>query len=433
MLGRFKHHIALTFPFLGKSRLLIACSGGVDSMVLAYLVKESGYDFALAHCNYKLRGQASDLDEALVRKWSLENDKQCFVKTFDLKDKEGSIQLKARNLRYDWFKELTTKERFDYVLTAHHADDNLETFFINLSRGTGLDGLRGIPQSNQDIVRPLLPFTKEDILKYAKSVGVPWREDKTNAELQYLRNRIRHEIVPKLREINPSFLFNFLQTQHYLGHGSQLLTNYGDELRAKLFAQSEARFYIPIDELKKLQPLEGYIFLLFKPFGFTQWQDLEDLLEGQSGKEIRSRSHRMIKNRAHLILAPLTLPSLLEYEFHENENESEWNDPIHLRIERVDAKESNSINVIYVDKEKLNYPLKLRKWKIGDYFYPLGMKGRKKLSKFFKDEKYSTIQKEEQWLLCSTTDIVWVLGKRMDDRFKVDQQTKETLKISWLL
>ena len=430
MLDEFKHHIALTFPFIEKSRLLIACSGGVDSMVLVHLIKGSGYDFALAHCNYKLRGDASNLDEELVKKWALENNQRLFLQTFDLQKEGGSIQLKARDLRYKWFQELMEEEGYDYVLTAHHADDNVETFLINLSRGTGLDGLTGIPRLNQNIVRPLLPFTKEDILNYAKSEKVSWREDESNSELKYLRNRVRHEIVPKLREINPSFLPNFQQTQEYLGLAGQLLNRYGKELRAMLFVPSGINFKISISDLKKLHPISGYLFLLFNSYGFTQWQDFVALLEGQSGKEIRSKSHRIIKNREHLILAPLTLLSQKEYEL--GENQDEWDDPVHLRIEHVDSMGTHSPNMINVDKEKLNYPLKLRKWKIGDYFYPLGMDGKKKLSKFFKDEKYSTIQKEEQWLLCTDTDIIWVLGKRMDKRFNVDHNTKEILKISWL-
>ena len=429
MLDKFKNHVAQTFPFLGECKLLVACSGGVDSMVLAHLVLQCGYQFSLAHCNYKLRREASDLDEALVTKWASENNKQVFLKTFDLSEEEGSIQLKARNFRYDWFKELIEKEGFDYVLTAHHADDNLETFFINLTRGTGLDGLSGIPQVNQSMIRPLLLFTKSNILDYANSEGIQWREDESNAELNYLRNRIRHEIVPKLLEINPSFLSNFQQTQEYVGFSSQLLDNYRKELTARLFLKSGNSFHILVAELQKLQPLAGYLYLLFKFFGFTQWDDLAHLLEAQSGKEIRSKSHRIIKDREHLILTPLVASSDGEYQLEVGEKELRH--PVSLKIGSVNIMEVPSSDTIFVDKEKLNYPLKLRKWKIGDYFYPLGMDGKKKLSKFFKDEKYSAIQKENQWLLCSNNDIVWILGKRMDDRFKVDQQTKEIIKISW--
>ena len=327
-------------------------------MVLAHLVLQCGYQFSLAHCNYKLRREASDLDEALVIKWASENNKQVFLKTFDLSEEEGSIQLKARNLRYNWFKELIEKEGFDYVLTAHHADDNLETFFINLTRGTGLDGLTGIPQVNQSMIRPLLLFTKNTILDYANSEGIQWREDESNAELNYLRNRIRHEIVPKLLEINPSFLSNFQQTQEYVGFSSQLLDNYRKELTARLFLKSGNSFHILVAELQKLQPLAGYLYLLFKFFGFTQWDDLAHLLEAQSGKEIRSKSHRIIKDREHLILTPLVASSDGEYQLEVGEKELRH--PVSLKIGSVNIMEVPSSGTIFVDKEKLNYPFKTK-------------------------------------------------------------------------
>jgi len=205
VLDKFKNHVSNTFPFLGESRLLIACSGGVDSMVLAHLAGECKFEFVLAHCNYKLRGQDSDLDQELVSSWGQERKVEVHSKTFDLSDETNSIQLKARQYRYDWFLSLLSKENYDFILTAHHADDSMETFFINLSRGTGLEGLTGIPQKNEHIVRPLLPFSKKEILGFAQSEAIPWREDESNTELKYVRNRIRHEIVPRFLEINPSF------------------------------------------------------------------------------------------------------------------------------------------------------------------------------------------------------------------------------------
>ena len=293
-----------------------------------------------------------------------------------------------------------------------------------------MEGLRGIPRKNQDIVRPLLTFSKGEILEFAKANGIPWREDLSNKDLKYLRNEIRHEIVPKLKELNPTFLSNFQQTQEYLDYSSQLLGNYREELKARLFTETNGEIHIPISELDKLSPLNGYLHLLFMDFGFTQWEDLTHLLTAQSGKEVRSLTHRMIKDRDYLILAPITKSE--EKVFLLTEDENQIKEPLQLTMDAVNAIGAFSPNVIYVDKEKLNYPLKLRKWKIGDYFYPLGMEGRKKLSKFFKDEKYTALQKESQWLLCSKDKIVWVLGKRLDDRFKVTGVTKEILKFTWV-
>jgi len=430
VLDKFKNHVSNTFAFLGESRLLIACSGGVDSMVLAHLAGECKFEFALAHCNYKLRGQDSDLDQELVSSWGQERKIEVHSKTFDLSDETNSIQLKARQYRYDWFLSLLSTENFDFILTAHHADDSMETFFINLSRGTGLEGLTGIPQKNEHIVRPLLPFSKKEILGFAQSEAIPWREDESNTELKYVRNRIRHEIVPRFLEINPSFFSNFTRTQEHLGHSAQLLEKYAVELRTRWFVEDEDAFYVPISELKSLKPLKGYLHLLFSDFGFTQWNDMVDLLTAQSGKAIQSKTHRLIKDRENLILAPLPV---LDEEAHTiQENEHNWQGPVELRFDKANLLENSSAKAVYVDKETLNYPLKLRKWKIGDYFYPLGMNGRKKVSKFFKDEKYSTVEKENQWLLCSQSDIVWVLGQRLDERFKVTEKTKEILKITWV-
>ncbi len=431
MLDRFRKHVANHFSFLNESKLLIACSGGIDSMVLAHLATMCDFNFSVAHCNYKLRGKASDLDEALVTAWCKKNDKQIFLKTFDLSDEAGSIQLQARNLRYDWFDQLLNDYEFEYLLTAHHADDTMETFFINLSRGTGLEGLTGIPEKRGNVVRPLLPFYKKEIIDFAKAENIAWREDESNTELKYLRNKIRHEVVPKFSEINPVFAENFQRSLEYLGLSAQLLADYGKELKTRIFKENGDEIHISIEELKSLSPLKGYLYLLFSVYGFTQWEDMLDLLNAQSGKEIQSKTHRIIKDREHLILTPIKISGQTEYLV--DMEEGVWKGPVNLKVERVGALDETSQNVIYVDKETLNYPLKIRKWKIGDYFYPLGLKGRKKVSKYFKDEKFSTIEKEKQWLLCSNSDIIWILGKRPDERFKVTERTKEILKFTLVL
>ena len=430
MLDQFKNHITTTFPFLRQSKLLVACSGGVDSMVLAFLLKAMGFSFALAHCNYKLRGEASEGDEELVKKWAEDYGIPFYSKDCDLRESKGSIQLEARNLRYQWFEELVRLEGFDFVLTAHHANDTIETFFINLSRGTGLQGLTGIPEENKNILRPLLPFFKNDIVAFAKQEGIPWREDQTNLESKYVRNKIRNEIIPKLEGLHPNFLVNFQKTQEFLSSAQFIVDNHITQLKEKLFRPVGDSFCISVNALKQLPHLDTYLYFLFHEYGFTQWKDLTDLLDTLSGKEIRSATHRIVRNRKDLILAPVT--QIIDKEFEINDLESFLQYPIQIKIESVDVMEPNKDNMICVDKEKLNYPLKLRKWKNGDYFYPLGMNGKKKLSKFFKDLKFSLIQKEEQWLLCSNEDIIWVLGQRMDKRFKVKPETKRIIKFTWI-
>ncbi len=430
MLEKFKVHCNSIFPFLSKSRLLLACSGGLDSMVLAHILLEYEMDFDLAHCNFKLRGPASDKDEAFVKAWGEDHGQKVHTRTFDLSKATGSVQLKARELRYKWFFELREHYQYDWILTAHHLNDSVETFLINLSRGTGLDGLIGIPEIQNNVIRPLLPFTRSQILEYAKQREIKWREDTSNLDTKYLRNKVRHNIVPELEALHPTFLANFLKTQQYLQHSEQLLKDYKELLQQQLFEPADDAIHISLEKLTALHPKAGYFFLLFQEYGFMNSEEIEKLLGSTSGKALRSDTHRLIKDRTTLILVALK-PEERQCFFLE-EGQDRLDDPIQLWLEEVSTVGTFSKNILYVDKEKLNYPLKLRKWEIGDYFYPLGMEGRKKLSKFFKDEKFDAIAKEEQWLLCSGNEVVWVIGKRPDERFKVTKDTQEILKITTL-
>ena len=428
MLAEFKNHIKVTFPFLADAPVLLAVSGGLDSMVLANLAKMLGWQFAVAHCNFKLREAASDLDEAFVADWCNSHEVPYFAKTFDLRELKGSIQLEARKVRYAWFLELM-QGGYRYLATAHHLDDAIETFLINLSRGTGIDGLTSIPEINGSIVRPLLPFSKDSLEVFAKKQGINWREDASNSSRDYQRNKMRHDVVPKLKENTPNFALNFQKTQSFLGLSALMLDNYADDLKKRFLLPKDDGFTISIEALKELSPLEGYLHLLFKSFGFTQWKDLQNLLDAQSGKEVHSPTHRLIKDREFLLLVPIMASSQVVYSIPDSEDNI--HQPIALSFEEVSGIEKRNDRTIYVDKEKLNYPLKLRKWKIGDYFYPLGMQGSKKVAKFFKDEKLNTLEKESQWLLCSGDAIIWIVGRRLDDRFKVGPTTQKILKCTW--
>ena len=257
-----------------------------------------------------------------------------------------------------------------------------------------------------------------------------WREDASNLDAKYLRNRIRHNVVPELEALHPTFLANFHKTQQYLLDSNQLLEDYKDILQQELFQQADDAIHISVEKLAALHPKAGYFFLLFEEYGFSHWEEIEKLLVSTSGKALRSDTHRLIKDRATLILVALKAEGQQYFFLDEGQNRLEH--PIKLQLEETSTLGRFSKNVLYVDKEKLNYPLKLRKWEIGDYFYPLGMVGRKKIAKFFKDEKLSAIAKEEQWLLCSGGEVVWVIGKRPDERFKVTADSKEILKITAL-
>ena len=432
MVQKFKEHVAAAMPFLNGKKLLLACSGGLDSVVLAHLCKALKFDFALAHCNFSLRGTESDGDEDFVRELASTFEINVYVKQFDTEqyaeEQRLSVQMAARELRYKWFDELLQSKRYDYVLTAHHADDSLETFLINLSRGTGIEGLSGIPQVNGNVVRPLLPFSRNEIIEYAKSESIQWREDSSNTSVKYLRNKIRHEIVPGIKELNPTFLQNFQHTQHHLRQINDLVNNHLNELKSKLFQQRKDKVQIKIAELQKLQPLDAYLYGLFNGYGFSEWSDVKDLLTAESGKQVFSKTHRLIKDRQSLILAKIERKESEAFEIHSDKAIDEL--PIKISLEDVETFEKQGQNVVFLDKEKLNFPLVLRNWKKGDYFYPFGMQGKKKLSKFFKDEKLDVLSKEKQWLLCSGDDIVWIVGRRADERFKVDDSTMKILKIT---
>jgi tRNA(Ile)-lysidine synthase len=437
MLNKFKSHIDVKFPFLKEAKVLIAISGGMDSVVLTHLCHDLKLNIALVHCNFNLRGAESDGDEDFVLQLAEDLDLEVFVESFDTnqyaKDSKQSIQMAARELRYNWFLELSDQLGFDYILTAHHADDNLETFLINLTRGTGLEGLTGIPEINGKFVRPLLPFSRHDMEVFAKETHITWRDDSSNASTKYLRNKLRHDVIPVLKEINPNLLQSFALTQSNL-KDSQDIINYSidDFLSKSADASQTNRVRFKISEFKNKANPKAYLYEVFKDFGFTEWHDILHLLDAQSGKQILSEQWRLIKDREYLLLSEIGVKPMETVSI--TEAEKEISTPFGtLFFNEIDAISETSKQTIYVDKATLQFPLTLRKWEEGDVFYPLGMAGKKKLSKYFKDEKLSLLDKENTWLLCSGNDIVWVIGKRADNRFKVTESTNQILKIDFVL
>lgn len=432
MLSKFQNHINENLSFLKGKKLLLALSGGIDSMVLLYLLKQLHFDISAAHCNFNLRAEESDGDEAFVKESCKDLNVNIFVKHFKTKEyaelHKQSIQVAARQLRYDWFYELLEKEGFGYLLTAHHLDDSAETFLINFTRGTGLEGLTGIPERNDKIIRPLLVFSREEIEKYAKENTLQWREDSSNASDKYLRNKLRHDILPILKELNPSFLNSFQQTLENLLQAQSMVDDASRIVYRKVVEDVNFQKRIHLSELMILPNYQAYLYQWLKPFGFTAWEDIYDLVKAQSGKQIFSERYRLLKDREVLILEEVTTNDSTSYFIEENQTETEY--PIALKmtsVTNVAAMQDDSI--IFVDKDTLKFPLVFRKWQEGDYFYPFGMDGKKKVSKYFKDEKFSLIDKEKAWLLCSGNDIVWIVGKRADRRFSVTKTTQTIIKI----
>jgi tRNA(Ile)-lysidine synthase len=434
MLQKFKEHININFPFLKDKKLLLAISGGVDSVVLAHLFSELNFNISLAHCNFQLREKESDLDEGFVKLLSQKTANQIFTIKFDTEKfaskNKFSTQIAARELRYNWFQEIIKKHGFDYVLTAHHADDNLETFLINLTRGSGLDGFTGIPKINENIVRPLLAFSREEILAYAETNTIDWREDASNATTKYIRNKIRHQVLPVLKEINPNLLETFAKTIENLQESKQIIEDRIADISSEAVNSKYDILKINIEKINQLSNPKAYLYQLLKEYSFTEWNDVSNLLSAQSGKQIFSKTHRLIKDRAFLLLSKNVISNEKEL-FLIDESQSEITHPIHLNFEVVQQKFTENKQTIYVDKDLLKYPLIVRKWQNGDYLYPLGMQGKKKLSKYFKDEKLSLLEKENTWLLCnSENEIIWVLNYRQDNRFSLKNTSNNILKIT---
>ncbi|MFD2565583.1 tRNA lysidine(34) synthetase TilS [Aquimarina rubra] len=435
MVQKFKAHIEGHLSFLKERKLLIACSGGLDSIVLTHICDVLDLEIGIAHCNFKLRGKESDEDEKFVLEIANRLRVPYFVTNFETekyaKDHKLSIQMAARELRYNWFQEIVMEYQYDYVLTAHHKDDNLETFLINLSRGTGIDGLTGIPEINKPYVRPLLPFSRNQILEFAKKNKITWREDSSNQNTKYLRNKLRHQVIPELLAINPNFLQNFETTLNNLKQTNTFVKNQVDRVRNDVFEYSElGTIRIPIHKLQQYDDPKTYLYFLLKDFGFTAWDDIFQILTAQSGKQVFSPTHRLVKNRGYLLLCPIIEDvSDRIYKIPEEENMIIIPSGM-IKLKEVSDVSNTDLKTIYLDKEKLKYPLIVRKWKEGDYFYPLGMKGKKKLSKYFKDEKLSLLAKERVWLLCSGDEIVWIINYRADNRFKISPETKNILKVT---
>lgn len=436
MLAKLQEHLDKTLPFLKEKKLLIAVSGGMDSVVLLYLLKQLDYNITIAHCNFNLRADESDGDEKFIRDYAIKNNIKIFVTNFNTElfasDNKLSIQVAARKLRYVWFEQLLQEKHLDYLLTAHHLDDSIETFLINFTRGTGLEGLTGIPQQNDNIIRPLLPFTRNEIENFAKENNILWREDSSNASDKYFRNKLRHDIIPILKSLNPAFSDSFLQTILNLQQSQSLVNDASVLVYKKIVTEREGQKHINIDQLKRLPNYEAYLYQWLSPFGFTAWNDIYNLIDAQSGKQVLSASYRLLKNREVLILEPLKQIDKQIYEIEEGI--TEVNEPLTIKLQTVDAISPDyTKNTIFVNNNLIKFPLFVRKWQEGDYFYPLGMNGqKKKVSKYFKDEKMSLSEKENTWLLCSENKVVWIVGKRADERFKADDTTNLILKIEVL-
>ena len=436
----FQHLLIEQHLFTKDAHLLLAVSGGVDSMVLTDLIFKAGYKFSIAHCNFQLRGVESERDEQFVKAVAEKYKVTFFVKKFDTTQFAASnkigTQEAARKLRYEWFAELlsTVNNQLSNILTAHHLNDSIETSAMHFFRGTGISGLRGLLPKQGTIIRPLLFATKEAILNYATENQIQWVEDGSNESSKYTRNFFRNELLPLIEKVYPEVKLNLAHNIQRFAETEQLYLQAIELHKKKLLEQNGTEIHIPVLKLKKAKPLHTIVYEIIKDYHFTsaQTNEVVALLDAENSKYVASSTHRIIKNRNWLIIAPLEgadakhilIDGIGLWQFGSGAIKIEEFSNAQLQI-------NNSSNTAFLDLLQITFPLLLRKWKTGDYFYPLGMKKKKKVARFLIDQKLSKTEKENIWVLESNKKIVWIVGQRIDDRIKIATSTKNVLQISF--
>ncbi len=435
MIEEFNKYIFLNNLIKQGDKILLAVSGGIDSMVMAHLFLRRNHKEGIAHCNFSLRGQESDKDEELVRQFAADNNIPFYTIRFETKAyakrNKLSIQMAARELRYNWFEEIRGKNGFDSVAVAHNLNDNIETLLINLIRGTGLAGMAGIKPLNNNIIRPMLFATRQEIQTYCDKNKIVFREDKSNADTKYTRNKIRHQVIPVIKEINPSVELTLNETAERFSGFNEIVSDYISQLKEKIGEEKEHIISFNISLLKTHLHNKAVIFELFKPYGVAnaKLNDLIRVIDGKTGGQIITDTHRIIKNRKEIVVSEEAYMQETSYTISDINAFCIYPGISSARnVKITDTYEIPSDpHIACIDLQKISFPVLIRKWKPGDYFYPLGMKQKKKLSDYFIDNKYSRFDKETIFILESDGKIVWLIGDRIDDRFKITSSTKKGL------
>ena len=456
LLQSFNNFTAAEHLFSPKDKLLLAVSGGVDSVVLCELCHQAGLDFIIAHCNFQLRGDESERDEVFVRQLAEKYNRVLLVRRMDTASYAAahrlSIQVAARELRYDWFREITGLSAPDpadpaspdpstadptaprWILTAHHLDDNIETLLMNFFKGTGIAGLRGILPRQGNIIRPLLFAGKEALLQFARDHQLTWVEDSSNISDKYTRNYFRHQVIPLVEQLYPGVMSNLADNIPRFREIEDLYRQSVEQHKKKLLEYKGHEIHIPVLKLKKAAPLHSIVYEIIAEFGFSPQQmgAVVGLLDSESGKYIRSATHRILKNRNWLIITAHPDVAATTILIESPEDRVVYANGA-LRLELLDVPATFRISsdplIAQLDAGAIQFPLLLRKWRIGDYFYPLGLKKKKKLGRFFIDNKLSLADKEKIWVIEMNKKIIWVVGLRIDDRFRITPQTRQLLKI----
>jgi tRNA(Ile)-lysidine synthase len=437
MLNKFKRFLTVNDLVKSDSRILLAVSGGIDSMVMTHLFLRLKYETGIAHCNFSLRGDESDMDEEMVQLYAQKHNIPFYSKKFKTQEfaqTNGlSIQMAARELRYTWFEELSIENKYDVIAVAHNMNDNIETLLINLTRGTGINGLSGIRPRINNIIRPLLFATRNEIIEYCHKNIIHFREDSSNEDTKYTRNKIRLKIIPILKEINPSIEITLNDTAERFSNINDIVSEYISNLKERVSYRKDDLILFNISLLREYLKNKTVLFELFKQFGIhnVQLDDLIKVIKGKTGGRIIISDYLVLKNRKEIIVSKvnaegktflslnsinelLKAPGIISATISEKKNNREI---------------PSDSNIASVDSDKISFPLLIRKWEKGDYFYPLGMDQRKKLSDYFIDRKYSRFEKERKLILLSEGKIVWIIGDRIDNRFRINNSTKNVLTI----
>ncbi len=424
-----------------KNKFLLAVSGGLDSVFMTHLFFQCQYSFAIAHCNFNLRGEESNEDEKFVNELANKYDVKIFTQHFDtlkVAEQENiSIQMAARNLRYAWFEKLRAENNFDFIATAHHQEDSTETVLLNIIRGKGLEGLKGVPIKNNFVIRPVLFATRKEITEYASENNLKWREDSSNQTTDYQRNFIRHKIIPLLKEINPSVHDAIKNLSQFTSESIVLLEETIKKYKDEIIIHSGNDLIIDAEKINKHPAKRTLLYYFLKEFSFnsSQIDSMCSEKPDRSGIVFYSKSHRLIVNRQQFIVnslnaendVPVYLINCNDHKIYFNNETLEINLPDDFTLS--DTSKSHAV----IDASKIKFPLVLRRWQKGDYFYPLGMEHRKKLSDYFTDEKFSLADKERTWLVVNAApsgdEIVWVVNHRLDNRYRVTDETKKVIQL----
>lgn len=428
----FKDFISHNSLFAATDKILLAVSGGKDSVLMTHLFKLAGFDFGIAHCNFNLRGDESQRDESFVRMLANSLEVPLYVTQFKTKsyaaEHKISTQMAARDLRYNWFEEIREQNNYNFIALAQHQDDAMETVLLNLTRGTGIAGLHGILPKRDKLIRPLLFLSREQINELITKHNIDFVEDSSNLSADYARNKIRLKVIPHLKEINPNLEQTFEQNIQRFSETELVLQNAVSELRGSLLVKKQNSLHLSIARVRSLNPQRLFMFELLKPYGFSELVVIELLqaLDKQSGTSFYSGSHRITVDREDLILSPITIENQQLAFIHVNDHSVNLQHRRMLMSFSDDPYFERSSERAFVDADKLMFPLVVRPWQSGDKFIPLGMKSFKKLSDFFIDEKIPLVEKADVPILINGNgEIIWLGGMRQDDRYKVTPTTKK--------